>query len=97
MLGVLCVVVVFGVRMGEVVIARHRAGAAADLAALAAGGQVLAGKPHECGKARWVAERMGVELVSCEVFGTEVVVEVRGFASVFGTASARARAGAGEG
>lgn len=96
-LGVLGSLVVFGVWLGEVVIARHRAAAAADLAAVAAAGWLVDGSPHTCGKASWVAEQMGAELVACDVTGWEVVVEVRGPGSVVGAPSARARAGAGEG
>ncbi|RKT52139.1 secretion/DNA translocation related TadE-like protein [Saccharothrix australiensis] len=95
--GVLCSLVVFGVWLGEVVIARHRAAAAADLAAVAAAGWLVDGSSSACGKAAWVAERMESELVACDVSGWEVVVEVRGPGSVVGAPSARARAGAGEG
>ncbi|WP_433267517.1 Rv3654c family TadE-like protein [Actinosynnema sp. CS-041913] len=95
--GVLCSLVVFGVRLGEVVIARHRAAATADLAAVAAAGWLVGGSQEACGRAAWVAGRMGGELVACDVSGWEVVVEVSGPGSVFGAPSARARAGAGEG
>ena len=96
-MGVLCSLVVFGVWLGEVVIARHRAAAAADLAAVAAAGWLVDGSRHACGRAAWVAERMGVRLVGCDVSGWEVVVEVSGPDSVVGAPGARARAGPGEG
>ncbi len=96
-MGVLCAVLVFGVRLGEVVIARHRVAAAADLAAVAAAGWLGDGRSLACGRAGWVAERMGGRVTSCVVSGWEVVVEVEGPASLFGAPSARARAGPGEG
>jgi secretion/DNA translocation related TadE-like protein len=88
--------VLVGVRVGEVVIERHRLGAAADLGALAAAGQLVSGTAHACGKAGWVVARMGGRLAACEVDGWEVTVTVVGEPSLFGTPTARARAGPAE-
>ncbi|MFE2750397.1 Rv3654c family TadE-like protein [Actinosynnema sp. NPDC059335] len=89
-------VVVVGVRVGEVVVTRHRLGAAADLGALAAAGWLSAGVAPACGRAEWVVERMGGRLTGCRVEGGEVDVTVSGEPAVFGAPSARARAGPAE-
>lgn len=91
--GVWFALVVVGVQAGEAVVGRHRVGAAADLGALAAAGQVVSGAAHACGRAGWVVQRMGGRLVACRVDGWEVEVRVTGPASLFGAPSARARAG----
>lgn len=88
--------VVVGVQVGEVVVGRHRLGAAADLGALAAAGQLTGGVAQACARARWVVERMDGRLVSCQVEGWEVSVQVSGEDTVFGAISARARAGPAE-
>lgn len=88
--------VVVGVRVGEVVVTRHRLGAAADLGALAAAGWLSAGVTPACGRAEWVVERMGGRLTACRVDGWEVEVTVSGEPAVFGAPSARARAGPAE-
>lgn len=89
-------VVVVGVHVGEAVVARHRLGAAADLGALAAAGEVASGVAHACSRAEWVVARMGGRMTACLVEGWEVTVRVSGEATVFGTPSARARAGPAE-
>ncbi|MEV0677302.1 Rv3654c family TadE-like protein [Actinosynnema sp. NPDC050436] len=66
-LGVVGVAVVFGVQYGEVVVGRHRAAAAADLAAVAGAAWVSGGEASACGRAEWVVRRMGGELVACAV------------------------------
>ncbi|WP_439423209.1 Rv3654c family TadE-like protein [Saccharothrix sp. HUAS TT10] len=88
--------VVVGVRVGEVVVDRHRLGAAADLGALAAAGQLSGGVSEACARAGWVVERMGGRLAACLVEGWEVTVRVSGEAGVFGALSAQARAGPAE-
>jgi secretion/DNA translocation related TadE-like protein len=104
LLGVVAVVVVLAAGLGLLVsaqLARGRAQAAADLAALAAAdelrggpaglGAAVGGSP--CGVAGAVAERNGGRLISCRAEGLGVVrvqVAVGGRA---GTASADARAG----
>jgi secretion/DNA translocation related TadE-like protein len=76
---------------------RHRAESAADLAALAAAVLAPDGERSACGRARWVAERMRVELRSCRLAGWDALVEVTaepsGLFATLGPAAARARAG----
>jgi len=83
--------------LGAVAVARHRATAGADLAALAAAGRVLEGSATACGRAEELARAQDSRLVGCELTGdvVEVVVEVRppGWLGRFGTARGRARAG----
>jgi len=78
---------------------RHRAEAAADLAALAAAGQAVRGEAVACRRAGDVAAGSGGRVVLCRVHGTEAVVEVEVAlrATVFGAMTARARARAGPG
>lgn len=79
------------------VTARHRAEAAADLAALAAASTAVAGEQLACDEARWVTDQMGVALVSCRLSGWDAMVvvaaEPSGVQGEFGPAVARARAG----
>ncbi|MBW0012291.1 MAG: flp pilus-assembly TadE/G-like family protein [Mycobacterium sp.] len=82
-----------GAYLGAVVVARHRAQAAADLAALAAAGRLPSGAAGACDLATAVARKMGADDARCAVDGLDVVVTVRvavGFGSV---ARAAARAG----
>ena len=85
--------------LGGGYLARHRAAAAADLAALAAAGQVWSGAPAACSAAGGVAEANGAVLRSCRVRGEQVevvtAVEVAGPAAVLGDPARRARAGPG--
>ena len=76
---------------------RHRAEAAADLAALAAAGQAVRGEAVACRRAGDVAAGTGGRIVLCRVHGVEAVVEVDVTlrATVFGAMTARARARAG--
>ncbi|MCV7438013.1 helicase [Mycobacterium seoulense] len=77
--------------VGAVVVARHRAQAAADLAALAGAARLPAGPEAACAEAAVVARAMRTD-ASCAVDGLDVVVTVR--VAVFGgAASAGARAG----
>ncbi len=61
--------VVFGVvlALGQAVSARHRAGGAADLAALAAADRALWGEAEACAAASRVAVAQGAELARCAV------------------------------
>ncbi|MFI1713894.1 Rv3654c family TadE-like protein [Streptomyces litmocidini] len=61
--------VVFGVvlALGQAVAARHRAGGAADLAALAAADRALWGEAEACAAASRVAVAQGAELARCAV------------------------------
>ncbi|MFF2849728.1 Rv3654c family TadE-like protein [Streptomyces sp. NPDC058001] len=62
---------VFGafLAMGQAVVARHEAGGAADLAALAAADHWLQGSADACAQAARVAEAQGARLVRCAVDG----------------------------
>ena len=96
--GVLAVLAAAVVLMGAATVARHRAGTAADLAALAAAGRAVLGEPDACGSAARVARANGAALVSCSVDDAavaEVRVDVPVHLGGLGVhvASARARAG----
>jgi secretion/DNA translocation related TadE-like protein len=62
--------------LGGGILARHRAAAAADLAALAAAEELRLGTGSECAEARAVAETNGGVLQSCQVEGSLVEVAV---------------------
>ncbi|WP_436847295.1 Rv3654c family TadE-like protein [Streptomyces buecherae] len=74
----LCVVFAVVLSMGAVVVARHRAGGAADLAALAAADHALEGERVACGLAERVARAQGARVVKCAVRGeiADLVAEV---------------------
>jgi secretion/DNA translocation related TadE-like protein len=74
--GVLAAIGMAAVLVGAAVVARHRATSAADLAALAAAGQAVLGRPGACASAAEVAEANSAELTACTV-GDDAVVEVR--------------------
>ncbi|WP_327655799.1 Rv3654c family TadE-like protein [Streptomyces sp. NBC_00483] len=63
--------VVFGavLAMGQAVEARHRAGSAADLAALAAADRWMDGRAKACALAVRVARAQGADVVRCAVRG----------------------------
>ncbi|HWS91978.1 MAG TPA: Rv3654c family TadE-like protein [Mycobacterium sp.] len=82
-----------GAYLGSVVVARHRAQAAADLAALAAAARLPAGVGAACARATAVARQMRVNDIQCRADDLDVVVTV-GVTVVFaGVAHAAARAG----
>jgi secretion/DNA translocation related TadE-like protein len=85
------------VELGAAAVTRHRAESAADLAALAAAGRATPGEGQACTGARWVADRMRVELTSCRLIGWDAEVEVAARPPNplvgLGSATARARAG----
>jgi secretion/DNA translocation related TadE-like protein len=85
--------------VGTAVIARHRAQAAADLAALAAAARLAAGQDTACGWAVSVADRMDGRVTACTVNALDVVVTVDVDATLgrWGLGSARAAARAGPG
>lgn len=87
-MGVLLAVFAAALFMSQAVVARHRAGGAADLAALAAADHALDGPRTACRLAAEVAEAQGGRLRGCQVAGevVEVVVQV-------GDARVRSRAG----
>lgn len=72
---VLVATAVAGVVLGNAYVARHRATAAADLAALAAAAQVL-GPEKPCAVAEDIAAQNQTRLVDCVVQGSEVEVQV---------------------
>jgi secretion/DNA translocation related TadE-like protein len=94
---VLAGIAVFGLHLGEALVARHHAESAADLAALAAAAHLLPGEQYACGQARRVTDRMRVDLVSCRTQGWDVLVEATarppGWLGNLGAATAQARAG----
>ncbi|MGW1097225.1 Rv3654c family TadE-like protein [Streptomyces sp. NPDC002455] len=73
----LCAVFAMVLALGQAVSARHRAGGAADLAALAAADQALKGAEAACAAAGEVAEAQGAEIVRCGVTGEIADVTVR--------------------
>jgi secretion/DNA translocation related TadE-like protein len=84
--------------LGSVVIARHRAQSAADLAALSAAAGLASGHRMACARAVSVATAMRATVTDCAVEGLDTVITVAAEAGVPGwRASARARAGPGEG
>lgn len=96
-IAVLLAVALFGLHLGGVMVARHQAESAADLAALAGAGAAVAGEQTACADAVRVADRMRVRVLSCRAQGWDVLVEVAarpaGRAGIFGEAKGRARAG----
>ncbi|MFE5558622.1 Rv3654c family TadE-like protein [Streptomyces sp. NPDC056544] len=77
---------------GQAVVARHRAAAAADLAALAAAATWAHGPKTACGAALRVARAQGASLGGCLLRGEVAEVTARIAAGPF-TAVIRARAG----
>ena len=96
-IAVLMSMAVFGLHLGQAVVVRHQAESAADLAALAGAGMVVAGEQYACAQARRVTDRMRVQLVSCRTRGWDVLVDVAarpsGWLGGLGAATGRARAG----
>lgn len=84
-----------GFLLGAAVIARHRAQAAADLAALAAAARIPAGPDTACVQARILSTRMHASETGCAVEGLDVVVTVAMAVPGWrlGPAQATARAG----
>lgn len=82
-----------GAYLGSVVVARHRAQAAADLAALAAAARLPSGVAAACARATAVARGMGIDGAECRVDGLDVVITVRVAVAFTGVAQAAARAG----
>ncbi|WP_234786577.1 Rv3654c family TadE-like protein [Mycolicibacter sinensis] len=65
-----------GVLLGAAVIARHRAQAAADLAAVAGAARIPAGPATACAQAQRLAARMGARESQCRVDGLDLVITV---------------------
>jgi secretion/DNA translocation related TadE-like protein len=83
--------------VGVVTVERHRADTAADAAALAAAGHVIAGQAAACAAAAEIARVDGAELSRCGLDGAGAQVEVDlalpGVLGRFGHAVGRAHAG----
>ncbi|MFH8345200.1 Rv3654c family TadE-like protein [Streptomyces sp. NPDC018045] len=88
----LCTVFAVLIGMAQVVVARHRAGGAADLAALAAADTALRGAAAACRTAREVAAAQDAHLVRCTVRGEIADVTARARTGPFAS-DIRARAG----
>ncbi|WUI29086.1 flp pilus-assembly TadE/G-like family protein [Mycobacterium sp. NBC_00419] len=88
LIAVLVVIALAGVQLGGAVVARHRAQAAADLAALAAAAALPEGPAAACRQALAVTGAMGAVLQGCGVDHLDVVLTVG-----LGRARAVARAG----
>ncbi|MFH8472589.1 Rv3654c family TadE-like protein [Streptomyces sp. NPDC018000] len=73
----LCAVFAVVLALGQVVVVRHRAAGAADLAALAAADRALQGPEEACGAAEEVAAAQGAVLVRCTVRGEIADVTAR--------------------
>ncbi|WP_308403270.1 Rv3654c family TadE-like protein [Streptomyces sp. BV286] len=91
-LAVLCVVFGAVLAMGQAVVVRHRAGGAADLAALAAADHWTDGGTRACGLADRVARAQGTRIVRCAVRGDISDVTVAAGRGPL-TAEVRSRAG----
>jgi len=76
MIAVLTAITVGCVYVGAAVVARHRAQAAADLAALAAASRLPQGAAAACAHASAVAAAMQTTLAACAADGLDVVVTV---------------------
>ncbi len=97
LLGALSLSWIVTMAWGRAVAARHQAGSAADLAALAAADRVFDGTADPCRVATRIARAHGAILRKCEFLGdvVDVVVEAR-FPALLGAlppAQVRARAG----
>ncbi|RUP04824.1 MAG: hypothetical protein EKK34_12600 [Mycobacterium sp.] len=92
MVAVLLFITAAGVYVGSVVVARHRAQAAADLGALAGAAALPQGVSVACARARAVMREMKVVGAGCEVDGLDLIVTAE-IDVTFGVARAGARAG----
>jgi secretion/DNA translocation related TadE-like protein len=97
MMAVLLAVTIGGVYVGSAVIARHRAQAAADLAALAAAVHVASGTSAACSHASALARAMRTNVTQCQIENLDVLVTVEAPLPMVrlsvGPAHATARAG----
>jgi secretion/DNA translocation related TadE-like protein len=97
MMAVMLVLTGGGAVVGSAVIARHRAQAAADLAALSAAGRMASGQEVACGSAAALTVAMRATMAACAVEELDVVVTVEVPVSLgrWGVHLARASARAG--
>ena len=93
MVAALLFVAAAGVYLGTVVVARHRAQAAADLGALAGAAALPQGVSAACARATAVAHGNRVRDIDCAVTDLDVVVTVEMAVPVAGAVHAAARAG----
>jgi secretion/DNA translocation related TadE-like protein len=97
MMAILLVTTIGGVSVGSAVIARHRAQAAADLAAVAAAMHLADGTGTACVRASVVARAMRTAVTQCVVEDLDVLVTVETSVPLgriaVGPARATARAG----
>nr|WP_307539196.1 Rv3654c family TadE-like protein [Streptomyces sp. V3I8] len=91
-IAVLCVVFGTVLVMGQAVVVRHRAGGAADLAALAAADHWMDGRTEACARAGRVARAQDTRIVRCAVDGDISDVTVAAGRGPL-TAEVRSRAG----
>jgi secretion/DNA translocation related TadE-like protein len=98
---VLVAMLVFALHLAAATSGRHRAEAAADLAALAAASHALDGEQAACAYAARVVHGMTARLVSCRIAGWEALVETSVTPALtpsgVGEARGRARAGPAQG
>lgn len=103
MIAVVMVVTVAATQVGAAVVARHRAQAAADLAALAAAAWLVGGPGAACEAAQTVVTAMRAQNSGCATDGLDVVVRVEipvhvgRWGAGYARASARAGPVAGDG
>jgi secretion/DNA translocation related TadE-like protein len=76
MMAVLVATAVGAIHVCSAVVARHRAQAAADMAALAGAAVMPAGSATACAKAAAVARAMDTTQTGCETDGLDVVVTI---------------------
>jgi len=94
MMAMLLSITIAGAYLGSVVVARHRAQATADLAALAAAAHLTAGTDAACAEASAVARAMGAAAAHCAVDDLDVVVTVDVAVAFDGWGAGPARAAA---
>ncbi|WP_307813427.1 Rv3654c family TadE-like protein [Streptomyces sp. N35] len=92
LIGALCLILAGLLLVAQAMVARHRAGAAADLAALAAADHALRGQADACAGAGRVARAQGTDVVRCAVRGEIADVTVRARSGPMSSA-VRSRAG----
>ena len=97
MMAVLLALTVGGVYVGSAVVARHRAQAAADLAALAGAVHLADGSGAACTHAASLARAMHAAVTQCVLEDLDVVITVDASVALgrFGAGPARATARAG--
>jgi secretion/DNA translocation related TadE-like protein len=95
LIAALASVTLAGVQIGSAVVARHRAQAGADMAALAAAMWLPQGADSACRQAAAVSRAMGAALRGCDIDELDVVVavDVATGRLLGGRAHAAARAG----